>query len=67
MKYGFVRAHRDEFRVCRMCGVLKVSRSGYVGTMIGVVEGNLRGAERIKSCSKRSARCTKVTGRLTER
>ena len=29
MKYGFVRAHRDEFRVCRMCGVLKVSRSGY--------------------------------------
>ena len=29
MKYGFVRAHRDEFKVLRMCGVLKVSRSGY--------------------------------------
>ena len=29
MKYGFVRAHRDEFKVLRMCGALKVSRSGY--------------------------------------
>lgn len=31
MKYGFVRTHRDEFKVSRMCGVLKVSSSGYYG------------------------------------
>ena len=29
MKYAFVRAHSPEFRVSRMCQVLKVSRSGY--------------------------------------
>ena len=29
MKYAFVRAHDHEFRVCRMCRVLSVSRSGY--------------------------------------
>lgn len=29
MKYAFIRAHRREFRVYRMCTVLKVSRSGY--------------------------------------
>ncbi len=29
MKYAFVRAHEDEFRVARMCAVLRVSRSGY--------------------------------------
>ena len=29
MKYAFVRAHREEFSVSRMCQVLKVSRSGY--------------------------------------
>lgn len=29
MKYAFVRAHRQEFEVSRMCRVLQVSRSGY--------------------------------------
>lgn len=29
MKYGFMRAHREGFKVLRMCGALKVSRSGY--------------------------------------
>ncbi len=29
MKYAFIRAHRIEFRVVRMCEVLEVSRSGY--------------------------------------
>jgi putative transposase len=29
VKYAFVRAHREEFSICRMCQVLKVSRSGY--------------------------------------
>lgn len=31
MRYGFVRAHRDEFKVSTMCQVLRVSRSGYYG------------------------------------
>ena len=29
MKYAFIREHRTEFRVVRMCGVLHVSRSGF--------------------------------------
>ncbi len=29
MKYAFIRDHRGEFRVGRMCGVLHVSRSGF--------------------------------------
>jgi putative transposase len=29
VKYAFIRAHRGEFRVMRMCGVLQVSRSGF--------------------------------------
>lgn len=29
MRYGFMRAHRNEFKVLRMCQVLRVSRSGY--------------------------------------
>lgn len=29
MKYAFIRAHRREFRIFRMCEVLQVSRSGY--------------------------------------
>ena len=29
MKYAFVRAHRQEFHITRMCRVLQVSRSGY--------------------------------------
>ena len=29
MKYAFIRKHENEFRVIRMCSVLKVSRSGY--------------------------------------
>jgi putative transposase len=31
VKYGFIRAHQDEFSVSRMCVVLKVSRNGYYG------------------------------------
>ena len=31
MKYAFIREHRGEFRVARMCGVLHVSRSGFYG------------------------------------
>lgn len=31
MKYAFIREHRGEFRVVRMCGVLQVSRSGFYG------------------------------------
>lgn len=31
MKYGFIRAHQDQFSVSRMCSVLKVSRNGYYG------------------------------------
>lgn len=31
MKYAFIRAHRREFRIFRMCEVLQVSRSGYYG------------------------------------
>lgn len=31
MRYAFIRAHREEFRVHAMCRVLKVSRSGYYG------------------------------------
>ena len=29
MKYAFIRAHQREFRISRMCEVLRVSRSGY--------------------------------------
>jgi transposase InsO family protein len=29
VKYAFVREHRNEFRVARLCRVLRVSRSGY--------------------------------------
>jgi putative transposase len=29
VKYAFVRAHREEFEVSRMCRILEVSRSGY--------------------------------------
>ncbi|MCK8826569.1 IS3 family transposase [Natroniella acetigena] len=29
MKYGFIREHRNEFPITRMCQVLGVSRSGY--------------------------------------
>ena len=29
MKYAFVRAHHQQFRVKRMCQVLQISRSGY--------------------------------------
>ena len=29
MKYAFIQAHREEFRVVCMCGVLQVSRSGF--------------------------------------
>ncbi len=29
MKYAFIREHANEFRVTRMCAVLRVSRSGY--------------------------------------
>jgi putative transposase len=29
VKYAFIRAHTDEFRIARMCTVLRVSRSGY--------------------------------------
>ena len=28
-KYGFMKAHRQEFRLCAMCRVLKVNRAGY--------------------------------------
>lgn len=34
MKYDFIRAHRKEFRIARMCAVLKVSRSGYYDWLI---------------------------------
>ena len=29
MKYGFMRAHQDQFKVLRMCRALQASRSGY--------------------------------------
>jgi len=29
VKYAFIREHQEEFRVVRMCAVLRVSRSGY--------------------------------------
>ncbi len=29
VKYGFIRAHQDQFSVARMCAVLQVSRNGY--------------------------------------
>ena len=29
MKYAFVRAHRKEFPVKRMCQIFQISRSGY--------------------------------------
>ena len=29
MKYAFMRAHQDQFKVIRMCRALLVSRSGY--------------------------------------
>jgi len=29
VKYAFIREHENEFRVVRMCSVLRVSRSGY--------------------------------------
>jgi putative transposase len=29
VKYGFIRAHQDQFSVLKMCAVLKVSRNGY--------------------------------------
>ena len=31
MKYAFMRAHQDEFKVIRMCRALEASRSGYYG------------------------------------
>ena len=31
MKYAFMRAHQDQFKVSRMCRALEVSRSGYYG------------------------------------
>ena len=29
MRYGFVQAHQQEFRLTRMCRILQVSRSGF--------------------------------------
>jgi putative transposase len=29
VKYGFMRAHRDQFKVSRMCQAFDISRSGY--------------------------------------
>jgi putative transposase len=29
VKYGFIRAHQDQFKVLRMCEVFEISRSGY--------------------------------------
>ena len=31
MKYEFIRAHRDQFKVSRQCEVFEISRSGYYG------------------------------------
>jgi len=31
VKYAFIQAHLQEFRLTRMCGVLQVSRSGFYG------------------------------------
>ena len=31
MKYGFIRAHQDQFKVSRMCEAFEISRSGYYG------------------------------------
>ena len=31
MKYGFMRAHQDQFKVLRMCEAFEISRSGYYG------------------------------------
>ena len=31
MKYGFIRAHQDRFKVARMCQAFEISRSGYYG------------------------------------
>ena len=31
MKYAFMRAHQDQFKVSRMCRALEASRSGYYG------------------------------------
>jgi putative transposase len=31
VKYEFVRAHRDQFKVSRLCAVFEISRSGYYG------------------------------------
>lgn len=31
MKYAFMRAHHDQFKVSRMCRALEASRSGYYG------------------------------------
>lgn len=31
MKYEFIRAHRDQFNISRLCEVFEISRSGYYG------------------------------------
>lgn len=31
MKYGFIRAHQDQFKVTRICEAFEISRSGYYG------------------------------------
>ena len=46
MRYGFIRDHRDEFRVTKMCEVLEVSRGGFYTW--------LRSPESERSCSNRA-------------
>ena len=46
MRYAFIRDHRDEFRVTKMCEVLEVSRGGFYTW--------LRSPESERSCSNRA-------------
>ena len=47
MKYGFVQAHRVEFRVTRMCAVLAISRSGFYAWQRRPASGRAQANQRL--------------------
>ena len=62
VKYGFMRAHQDQFKVSRMC---EVSRSVAVAITAGGIERSPSVSRRIEPYWARSKRCTSKTERPT--
>ena len=52
MKYAFMRAHRDRFRLFSMCRVLKVKRSGYYAWLASPLSTRSKEDQRITGLIK---------------